>query len=610
MSGFFRGIGRVWKWAAMGIGSLFLIFLLASFVFGRFFGPKPIGVPDGVAVRLMLDGPVVEQGTTPDPLIALQTGNFNLPNETVLRTLIETIDTAAKDERVKALTLEPSPFFQALPAHLDSIGAALKRFKATGKPIVAHGGYFTNSGYYLAAHATDLSLDPFGAVVVDGYGGYQPYLKNALDRFDVTVNVFKAGKYKNAVEPYTRADMSPESRESTKVLLDSLWAEYVQNVEIQRKAKGLKLQSAIDDMSIGINATNGDMAKYAVQAKLVDRLQNRDGFRDAMIKLVGDGEDDAGLNSFNQIHANDYYAATKSKLPETGDAVAVVYAAGEIIDGEAPPGVAGGDTVARFLRQATENDDVKAIVLRVDSPGGSVTASEEIRIAAAAAQKAGKPLVVSMGSLAASGGYWISAGADEIFALPTTITGSIGVFGILPTVDKIATKYGVNTDGVGTTKFSGQDTMLRPLSDDLKNILQKSTESTYAKFITLVSQGRKIPIATADALGQGRVWPGGIAHQNKLVDRFGDLDDAIKSAATRAKMTSWRVTYLEESESLKTQLFRMVTGGAVKLTRPKIRLENVAPVKPLLNALSRKGNYVLCFECDMLQRVDVQAGLR
>jgi protease IV len=610
VGGFFRGIGQAWKWAAMGIGSLILIILIGTFVFGRFFGPKPIGVPDGVAVRLMLDGPVVEQATTPDPIASLQSGNFSLPNETVLRTLLETIDGAAKDKRVKALTIEPSAFFQALPAHLESISAALKRFKATGKPIYAYGQYYTNSGYFLAAHATDLALDPFGAVAVDGYGGYQPYLKNALDKFDVTVNVFKAGKYKNAVEPYTRADMSPESRESTKTLLDSLWGDYVQTVEVQRKAKGLKLQSAIDDMAAGVQATNGDVAKYAVQAGLVDKLQNREDFRAALEKLVGDGEDDDGTKSFNQIHFADYYAATKSSLPKTGDAVAVVYAAGEIIDGDAPTGFAGGETVARYLRKATEDDDVKAIVLRVDSPGGSVTASEEIRIAASAAQKAGKPLVVSMGSLAASGGYWISAGADEIFALPTTITGSIGAFGILPTIDKVATKYGVNTDGVGTTKFSGQDTLLRPLSEDSKTILQKGIENTYAKFTELVAKGRKLPVSTVDEIGQGRVWPGGMAHQLKLVDRFGDLDDAIKSAAARAKMKDWRVTYLEEPESLKAQLFRMVTGGAVKSSRPKLRMENMVPAKPLLQALTRKGNYILCLECDVLQRVDAQMGIK
>ncbi len=607
---FFRWLGRVWRGAAIGIGSLVLILLLGSFIFGRLFGAKPIGVPNGSAVRLVLDCPVLEQAAASDPIAALRSGDFSLPHQTVLRELIETIDSAATDKRIKALTIEPSPFFQALPAHLESIGAALKRFRASGKPIVAHSGVYTNSGYYLAAHATDLTLDPFGAIAVDGYGGYQPYLKNALDRFDVTVNIFKVGKYKNAVEPYTRADMSPESRESTKSLLGSLWANYTETVETLRKGKGLKLQSAIDDTAAGMQATNGDMAKYAVQSNLVDRLADTDQFTAAMVKIVGDGEDQDGINSFSQIDSNDYYAATKSSLPKTGDAIAVVYAAGEIIDGEAGPGMAGGDTVARYIRKATQDSDVKAIVLRVDSPGGSVTASEVIHRATVAAQRKGKPVVVSMGSLAASGGYWISASTDEIFALPTTITGSIGVFGIVPTVDKVATKYGVTTDGVGTTKFSGQDTLLRPLSDDAKIVLQKGTENIYGKFINLVAQGRKIPEATVNEIAQGRVWPGGIAHQYKLIDRFGDLDDAIKSAAARAKLKSWRVTYLEEPESLKGRLFQMLTGSAgAAVRKPDVRLQDLTAARPLLRALSRKGSYVLCLECDMLQRVDAQAGI-
>ncbi len=605
ISSFFSGLGRVWKWLAIGIGSAVLILLIASFVFGGIFGSAPMTVPNGAALRLTLNGHVVEQKSVTDPLTALQAGGA-LPPEVVLRELIETIDTAAKDDRIKALTIETGPFFAALPAHLESVGAALKRFKASGKPIIARSEYYTNSSYYLAAHADEILVDPMGAVGVTGFASYQPYLKGALDKFKVDVNIFKVGKYKNAIEPYSRADMSTESRESTAALFGSLWENYVQDVETLRVKKGLKLQSAIDNTSDGITAVNGDMAAYAVQAKLADRIVDRNQFRAEMIKRVGDGKDGDGLASFNQIDYEDYASIARKSPSTSGDAIAVVYAAGEIVDGDAPAGYAGGESVARNIRTAAENDSVKAIVLRVDSPGGSAVASEVIRLATVDAQASGKPVVVSMGSLAASGGYWISSTADEIFALPTTITGSIGVFGMIPTVDRALAEYGVKTDGLGTTKLAGSETILRPLSDDVKNILQKGVEHTYAEFLQRVSTGRKLPVARVDEIAQGRVWDGGTARQLKLVDRFGDLDAAINAAAARAKLTSWRVTYLEEPESWQTQLLRTLTGTQNTKARPSIISQVQSEQLRTLKALERRGTYTLCLECAAFGRQALQ----
>jgi protease IV len=600
MASFFQGFGKVWKWVAIGIGSFVMVFLIATIVIGRFFSAAPISVPDGAALRLTLDGQVVEQRSVTDPLTALQAGGA-LPPEVLLRELTEALDRAAKDDRIKALTIETGPFFAAMPAHLDSIGDALKRFKASGKPVIAYSDYYSNSSYYLAAHAGDILVGPMGGVGVTGYASYQPYLKGALDRFKVNVNIFKAGKYKNAVEPYALSAMSVESRESTASLLQSLWSSYVSDVEALRAKKGLKLQSAIDTMAAGVTAVNGNSAAYAVQAKLADRIVDRMAFTAEMVKRVGEGEDADGLSSFNQINYDTYVAATRSALPSTGDAIAVVYATGEIVDGNAPSGYAGGDTVARHIRQATENDSVKAIVLRVDSPGGSATASEVMRLATLEAQAKGKPVVVSMGSLAASGGYWISATADEIFAQPTTITGSIGVFGMIPTIDRTLSDYGVTTDGVGTTTLAGSETIMRPLSDDVKTILQKGVEHTYAEFLQRVSKGRKLPVAKVDEIAQGRVWDGGTARQLKLVDRFGDLEDAIKSAAARAKLTSWRVTYLEEPEAWQTQILRMLTGTQTKTPKPTLDVlmanQRNAVLRPLTRALTSRGTQAMCLEC-------------
>jgi protease IV len=591
----FRGLGRAWKWLAIGIGSFVLLFFIGAFVFGAFFGNGPLVVPNGSALRLTLDGQVVEQRAVTGPLEALQSGGNVMP-EVVLRELTDAIDHAATDKRIKALTIEPGPFFSGLPAHLESIGAALKRFKQSGKPIIARSEYYTNSSYYLAAHADEVLVDPMGGVGVTGFASYQPYLKTALDNYKVSVNIFKAGKYKSAVEPYSRSDMSPESRESTATLLGSLWESYKTDVETLRAKKGLKLQSAIDDSAAGIVAINGNTAKYAVTAKLADRVVNRTEFIAEMVKRVGDGDDRDGLKSFNQI---DYesYATTVPKKDGTGsgDAVAVVYATGEIVDGDAPAGYAGGDSVARFIRKAAQDDSVKAIVLRVDSPGGSAVASEVIRLATVEAQARGKPVVVSMGALAASGGYWISSTADEIFALPTTITGSIGVFGMIPTIDKTLAEYGVNTDGVGTTKLAGSESITRPLSEDVKNIVQKSVEHIYREFLGRVALGRKMPVTTVDEIAQGRVWDGGSARQLKLIDRFGDLDDAIKSAASRAKLKAWRVTYLEEPESWQTQILRMVTGTEARTEI--LPIEKLQAAKPLLKAFERRGINTLCLEC-------------
>jgi protease IV len=568
-------------------------------------------VPDGAALQLSLDGYVVEQMTDVDPVSALTNPMAaTLPSQTLLRDVLSTIDAAAKDKRIKALTLELDEFAGAGPATLESIGDALVRFKASGKPIYAHGLYYADDSYYLASHATSVSLDPMGGVMLAGYSSYNLYMKEALDKLRVNVNVFRVGKYKSAVEPYSRSDMSPEAREESQALFDILWDKYKSDVE-QARGKGIKLQSIIDTMPQTMPALKGDISRYALVNKLVDKLQTREQYVAELAQLVGDADDEDGLASYNQISMDEYIFATRSLSPQKGDKVAVIYAAGEIIDGDHPTGVAGGDTVARLLRQATKDDRVKAIVLRIDSPGGSVIASEIIRRAVLDARAAQKPVVASMATLAASGGYWIAMDTDEIFAQPTTITGSIGIFGMIPTFEKTAALVGVKSDGVGTTSLSSSNDLAQGLSEPVKALMQSTVQHGYDKFIGHVARARKLSPERANEIAQGRVWAGATAQQLKLVDRFGDLEDAVAAAAKRAKLKEWHADYMEEPESVQMKLLRYITGtdnGAAK-AKVKTPPQGIAML-PLTEQLSRaallltgqslrdRNNlYAYCAEC-------------
>ncbi len=599
--------------------TLFVVGLFILLMRSVFAGDTVPSVPDGAALQLNLDGYVVEQRTQVDPIATLTDPMAaTLPSQTLLRDVLDALQAAAKDKRIKAVTLELDNFAGAGPATLESIGAALDQFKASGKPIYAHGFYYSDDSYYLAARATNISLDPMGGVMLAGYGSYNLYMKEAIDKLRINVNVFRVGKYKSAVEPYSRSDMSPEAREESQALFDVLWDSYKSDVQKARK-QVTNLQSIIDEMPKAVPALKGDISRHALENKLVDTLQSHEGFVTQMAAVVGKDDDDDGLPSYNQIQMNEYIAATRTLTVKTGDKVAVVYAAGEIIDGDHPSGVAGGDTVARLLRQATADDSVKAIVLRIDSPGGSVTASEVIRRAVQAARDAKKPVVASMATLAASGGYWIATGADEIYAQPTTITGSIGIFGIIPTFEKTAAMVGVKSDGVGTTVLSSSNDLAQSFSEPVKALIQSTVEHGYSQFIDRVSVARKLSPERVNEIAQGRVWAGATAHQLKLVDRFGDLEDAVAAAAKRAGLKSWHADYMEEPESVQMKLLRFVTGTGMAKSKTKALPQGMAML-PLTDQLSRaallltgqslrdRSNlYAYCAECSAIAPPNLSA---
>jgi protease IV len=588
---------------------------------GIFSGGSAPSVPDGAALALSLDGYVVEQRTEVDPIATLTDPmSATLPSQTLLRDVLDAIDGAAKDKRITALALELDGFAGAGPATLESIGEALDRFKASGKPIRAFGSYYSDDSYYIAAHASSIALDPMGGAMLAGYGSYNLYMKDAIDKLRVNVNVFRVGKYKSAVEPYSRSDMSPEAREESQALFDVLWDKYKSDVERVR-GKGVKLQPLIDGMSQGVTALKGDIGRYALNSKLVDTLLTREAFVADMAKLVGEDDDDDGLPSYNQVSMDEYLVATRTLAPKKGDKVAVVYAAGEIIDGDHPAGVAGGDTVARLIRKAAMDDSVKAIVLRIDSPGGSVTASEIIRRAVLDARAAQKPVVASMGTLAASGGYWIATGAEEIFAQPTTITGSIGIFGLIPTFEKTAALVGVKSDGVGTTALSASNDIAQAFSAPVKALIQSTVEHGYDQFIDRVAKARKLTPERVNEIAQGRVWAGATAQQLKLVDRFGDLEDAVAAAAKRANLKDWHADYMEEPESLQMKLLRFVTGAqSAKVKAPVHGRAQGMALLPLVDQLSRasllltgqslrdRSNlYAYCAECSAIAPPNLSA---
>jgi len=411
--------------------------------------------------------------------------------------------------------------------------------------VIAYGVELSQERYYLAAQADEVLLDPMGFVLIDGYDRYRMYLKDALDKLGVEINVFRVGAFKSAVETYTRTNMSAEDREESRAYLTALWTSYQEAVTRARKLQPDALAKYVGSLSKTVPAAGGDAARVALQAGLVTALKTRIEFEQRLVALVGKDDNNG---SFKSVSADDYahYAHAQKKLKADGKArIGVIVAEGEILDGEQPPGTIGGESMARLLRQARNDKDVKAVVLRVDSPGGSVLASEQIYRELVALRGAGKPVVVSMSGYAASGGYYISAPADEIWASPATITGSIGIFAIIPTVDRTLGKVGVSVDGVGTTPLSGQLRIDRPLGEEARALLQSTVSRGYSEFLERVADGRKKSRDEVDQIAQGRVWAGTDAHRLGLVDQIGSFNDATKAAARRAKVTDYALEFIE-----------------------------------------------------------------
>ena len=515
--------------------------------------PNPGMVREG-ALLLKLDGSVVEEPAKIDPFQMLL-GQGTPAKQFRTRDVVRAIEAAAKDDRIKAVVLDLDKFAGAGQVHLQRIGAALDTVRAAKKPVLAHAIAYSDDSMLLAAHSSEVWADPLGGAVVTGPGGNRLYYKALLDRLKINVHVFKVGTYKSAVEPYIRSDQSPEAAEALSAVYARLWDDYRTNVTKARPKANLDLVTK--DPVAWIQAAGGDTGKAAVQAGLVDHLGDSTAFGQRVAKLVGE-ESGGTIGEFKKTDLEPWIADLE--VNTAGKPIGVITIAGEIVDGDAGPGQAGGDRIAKALDDALD-DDLSALVVRVDSPGGSVLASERIRTAILRHKAKGMPVVVSMANLAASGGYWVSTPATHIFAEPSTITGSIGIFGIIPTFENTLSNWGVTSDGVKTSPLSGQPDVFGGLNPEVEGLVQATIENGYRRFIGLVGQSRKKTPEQVDAMGQGRIWDGGTARQLGLVDQFGGIEEALAYAAKAAKLGDgdWHPQYLgEESDGFRSLLVRLL----------------------------------------------------
>ncbi len=531
---------------------LFMVLFFALLYAGLSVRPQPVG--DGV-LALDLDGVVVEQPARAQ-FSELATGSSTLKQHR-LRDLLAALDEARGDKRVKAVALDLDGFLGGGQAAMADLSDALRAVRSAGKPVVAYATGYTDDGYQLAAAASEVWLNPLGLVAIAGPGGSNLYYKGLLDKLGVTANVYRVGTYKSAVEPFTRSDMSPESEQNYLALGGALLESWRDNVvRVRPKAK---VDPYLRDMAGAVEAAGGDMARAALSAGLVDRLGERRAFEARLAQLGG--EDDNTPGGFKRIKLQSYIADRVED--EAGGPIGVITVAGEIVDGKAAEGTAGGESIALAIEEGLRQGGLKALVVRVDSPGGSVLASERIRQAILAAKAEKMPVVVSMGNVAASGGYWVATPADYIFAEPSTITGSIGVFGILPSFQGSLEKLGLGADGVKTTPLSGEPDLLKGPSPEVSRLLQASVESIYGRFVGIVAQSRRKTPADIDRIAQGRVWDGGTARQLGLVDGFGGMEEAIAKAAQLARLDEGErgLRYLERPQSLTDSLMALLSSN-------------------------------------------------
>jgi protease-4 len=564
LRGFFGLIWRILE-GIRKVLHLALLLLIFGFVLAALHTSIPV-VPRSAALIIAPQGELVEQLAGDPVRRALGEASGGPAPETLLRDVTDAIAAAKSDSRIKLIVLDVDEMGPSGLSKLQEISAELRDFRASGKRVIAAGDSFSQSQYYLAAQAGEVYLDPMGEVSINGFSYYRMYYKDAIEKLSVDLNVFRAGTFKSYTDQFSRNDMAPSEREETSVWLESLWSAYTQDVTRARSLPVGALKDFIAAQPASLQAVNGDMAKMALQRGLVTALKSRRQVADDLKGLVGEDERN---HSFNSIGMIQYLSSVRSKhvLKGKSDArVGIVVASGEIFDGHQMAGAIGGESTSNLLREARYDNAVKAVVLRVDSPGGSEFASEKILREVQALRKAGKPVVVSMSTYAASGGYYIAAAANQIFASPTTITGSIGVFSYIPTFQRTLEKLGVKVDGIGTTPLAGDLRIDRAIGPVTKQLLQASVDHAYAQFVRRVADGRKKSVEEIDKIAQGRVWAGLDAQRIGLVDHLGGLKDATDAAAKLAELgADYDVDYIEPDLSLREELLMQIRSQAVKL---------------------------------------------
>ena len=590
------------------INLLFLVFLgfFIFTIYTAYNSSKGVLQPESAALVLAPQGVVVDQLAYVDPVSHLA-GPSPIA-ETLLSDLIEAVDKAKDDQQIKMLVLWLDDLEHIGISKAGELGAAIDRFKTSKKPVVAVGELLDQDSYYLAAYADEIIIHPMGGVAIEGFSVYRNYYKTALEKLSIDFHVFKVGDFKSAMEPFIRDDMSAEAKAANKAWLEQLWRQYTVDIAKRRKILVTDFSRYINDIDQVLAAEGGSAAKAALSNGLVDKVLTDPEMRDALIAHVGADEE----NNFNQVFYRDYLRRdrlaelTSPKIDKPS--VGLIVARGNIMTGDQPTGVIGSDNLKRLIRDAAADKNIKALVLRIDSGGGSAFASEVIRNELNLLQAAGKPLVVSMGSVAASGGYWIAAAADEIWATSSTLTGSIGIFGAFPTFDRSLEKLGVGTDGIGTTDLAGSLRVDRPVNPIAAAALQQNLEYGYSQFLSIVASGRDMLPEQVDKIAQGRVWSGKDAQEIGLVDKLGSLEAAIESAAQLAELTDYGVETLKEPLPPGAELLRLFMDQVGFIT-PQIKMPSaldslLQPYAQTIKSLEQmndpRGIYLQCTACSSL----------
>ncbi|EAA5821157.1 signal peptide peptidase SppA [Salmonella enterica subsp. enterica] len=594
IAGFFKWTWRVLNFVREMVLNLFFIFLVLVGVgiwmqIGN--GNNSEQTARG-ALLLDISGVIVDKPSTNHRLGALGRQLFGASSdrlqENSLFDIVNAIRQAKDDRNITGIVLDLKNFTGADQPSMRYIGKALREFRNSGKPVFAVGENYSQGQYYLASFANKIWLSPQGQVDLHGFATNGLYYKTLLDKLKVSTHVFRVGTYKSAVEPFIRDDMSPAAREADSRWIGELWQNYLHTVSANRQISPQQLFPGAQAIIDGLTSVGGDTAKYALDHKLVDALASSADVEKALTKQFGWSKTE---NNYRAISYYDYSLKTPA---DTGGTIAVIFANGAIMDGEETPGNVGGDTTASQIRDARLDPKVKAIVLRVNSPGGSVNASEVIRAELAAARAAGKPVVVSMGGMAASGGYWISTPANYIVASPSTLTGSIGIFGVINTVENSLSSIGVHSDGVSTSPLA-DISMTKALSPEVQQMMQLSIEYGYKRFITLVADARKRTPEQIDKIAQGHVWTGEDAKANGLVDSLGDFDDAVAKAAELAKLKQWHLDYYQDEPTVLDMVMDSMTGSVRAMLPEAIQAMLPAPLVSAANTLKAEGDKLAAF---------------
>ncbi|EAY3591525.1 signal peptide peptidase SppA [Salmonella enterica] len=594
IAGFFKWTWRVLNFVREMVLNLFFIFLVLVGVgiwmqIGN--GSNSEQTARG-ALLLDISGVIVDKPSTNHRLGALGRQLFGASSdrlqENSLFDIVNAIRQAKDDRNITGIVLDLKNFTGADQPSMRYIGKALREFRDSGKPVFAVGENYSQGQYYLASFANKIWLSPQGQVDLHGFATNGLYYKTLLDKLKVSTHVFRVGTYKSAVEPFIRDDMSPAAREADSRWIDELWQNYLHTVSANRQISPQQLFPGAQAIIDGLTSVGGDTAKYALDHKLVDALASSADVEKALTKQFGWSKTE---NNYRAISYYDYSLKTPA---DTGGTIAVIFANGAIMDGEETPGNVGGDTTASQIRDARLDPKVKAIVLRVNSPGGSVNASEVIRAELAAARAAGKPVVVSMGGMAASGGYWISTPANYIVASPSTLTGSIGIFGVINTVENSLSSIGVHSDGVSTSPLA-DISMTKALSPEVQQMMQLSIEYGYKRFITLVADARKRTPEQIDKIAQGHVWTGEDAKANGLVDSLGDFDDAVAKAAELAKLKQWHLDYYQDEPTVLDMVMDSMTGSVRAMLPETIQAMLPAPLVSAANTVKAEGDKLAAF---------------